>query len=76
MAKFMKRVRLKVRFFKKSLEGKWEEVCSDISKKPIIDIGSKDIGALELHDVNPLKVRNHFKNIFHANYMIYKNNLP
>ena len=55
MAKYMKRVRLMVRFYKETRGGKWEEVCSDISKRPIIDIGSKDIGALELHDVSPLK---------------------
>ena len=55
MAKYMKRVRLRVKFYKETVPGKWTEMCSDISKKPIIDIGSKDIGALELHDVHPLK---------------------
>lgn len=51
---FMKKVNLKVRFYAKKCE-KWVEVCSDESKHSIIDIGSKDIGALEIHDVNPLK---------------------
>ena len=55
VAMYMKRVRLRVKFYKETSPGKWTEFWSDISETQIIDIGSKDIGALELHDVHPLK---------------------
>lgn len=53
-ANYMKKVRLQVQFYVKN-NNTWETIASAISPNPIIDIGSKDIGALELYDVSPLK---------------------
>jgi len=53
-AYYMKKVNLKVKFFT-PLKGDWKKICSSISPNSIRDIGNKVIGALELHDVTPLK---------------------
>ena len=74
-ANYMKRVRLLVRFF---TERGGRGIAWHISPTPIIDIGSREIGALELHDVTPLKscVRGGRKIIMISEYDLADETVP